>query len=102
MQVRKLCQTVAFLGPATCMLTTSLNPGLPSWAVIAVLTAGLSLGSFALSGLYCTHQDISPKYASVLLVSRQRAVRPASCHPGSCPGCGPTDSRSLPLRGGCS
>ncbi|GAQ92627.1 major facilitator superfamily [Klebsormidium nitens] len=66
-QVRKLCQTIAFLGPATCMLTTSLNPGLPSWAVIAVLTAGLSLGSFALSGLYCTHQDISPKYASVLL-----------------------------------
>jgi ACS family sodium-dependent inorganic phosphate cotransporter len=66
-QVRKLCQTIAFLGPATCMLTTALNPGLPSWAVIAVLTAGLSLGSFALSGLYCTHQDISPKYASVLL-----------------------------------
>jgi hypothetical protein len=50
------------------MLTTSLNPGLPSWAVIAVLTAGLSLGSFGLSGLYCTHQDISPKYASVLSV----------------------------------
>ena len=81
------------------MLTTSLNPGLPSWAVIGVLTAGLSLGSFALAGLYCTHQDISPKYASVLLVSCPHAARPALAGRAACPACGPLKSERLSLRG---
>ncbi|XP_052199349.1 probable anion transporter 6, chloroplastic [Diospyros lotus] len=65
--VRKLCQTVAFLSPATCMILSSLDLGLPPWEVVAILTSGLALSSFALSGLYCTHQDISPEYASILL-----------------------------------
>ncbi|PKA56582.1 putative anion transporter 6, chloroplastic [Apostasia shenzhenica] len=66
-KVRKICQTIAFLSPAFCMTLSSLDLGLPPWEVVGVLTTGLALSSFALSGLYCTHQDISPEYASVLL-----------------------------------
>ncbi|CAI0388784.1 unnamed protein product [Linum tenue] len=47
--------------------TTTVDLGLPPWEVVGILTAGLALSSFALSGLYCTHQDISPEYASILL-----------------------------------
>uniref|UniRef100_A0A5B7BPL6 Major facilitator superfamily (MFS) profile domain-containing protein n=1 Tax=Davidia involucrata TaxID=16924 RepID=A0A5B7BPL6_DAVIN len=65
--VRKICQTIAFLSPATCMILSSLDLGLPPWEIVGILTAGLALSSFALSGLYCTHQDISPEYASILL-----------------------------------
>ncbi|KAM5548051.1 putative anion transporter 6, chloroplastic [Rosa sericea] len=65
--VRKICQTIAFLSPAACMTLSSLDLGLPHWEVVGILTGGLALSSFAISGLYCTHQDISPEYASILL-----------------------------------
>ncbi|GER33689.1 vesicular glutamate transporter 1 [Striga asiatica] len=65
--VRKICQTIAFLSPATCMILSSVDLGLSPWEVVSILTGGLALSSFALSGLYCTHQDMSPEYASVLL-----------------------------------
>nr|XP_043624217.1 probable anion transporter 6, chloroplastic [Erigeron canadensis] len=65
--VRKICQTIAFLSPAACMILSSVDLGLPPWEVVTILTGGLALSSFALSGLYCTHQDISPEYASILL-----------------------------------
>ncbi|XP_011078539.1 probable anion transporter 6, chloroplastic [Sesamum indicum] len=65
--VRKICQTIAFVSPATCMILSSIDLGLSPWEVVAILTGGLALSSFALSGLYCTHQDMSPEYASVLL-----------------------------------
>ncbi|KAK9102079.1 hypothetical protein Sjap_019333 [Stephania japonica] len=66
-RVRKICQTIAFLSPAACMTLSSIDFGFPPWEVVGILSAGLALSSFALSGLYCTHQDISPEYASVLL-----------------------------------
>ncbi|KAJ6958366.1 hypothetical protein NC653_040118 [Populus alba x Populus x berolinensis] len=66
--VRKICQTIAFLSPALCMTLSSVDLGLPPWEIVGILTAGLALSSFALSGLYCTHQDMSPEYASILLV----------------------------------
>ncbi|CAI9100900.1 OLC1v1038090C1 [Oldenlandia corymbosa var. corymbosa] len=66
-KVRKICQAIAFLSPATCMMLSSVDLGLPPWEVVTILTGGLALSSFALSGLYCTHQDISPEYASILL-----------------------------------
>lgn len=62
--VRKLCQNIAFLGPVTCML-----PIMAGWthgnsaADVALLTAGLGLSAFSLAGLFCTHQDMSSKYA---------------------------------------
>lgn len=65
--VRKICQTIAFVAPAICMTLSSVDIGLPPWEIVGILTAGLALSSFALSGLYCTHQDISPEYASILL-----------------------------------
>ncbi|GMN47364.1 hypothetical protein TIFTF001_016543 [Ficus carica] len=65
--VRKICQTIAFLSPAVCMALSSVDLGLPPWEVVGILSGGLALSSFALSGLYCTHQDISPEYASILL-----------------------------------
>lgn len=65
--VRKICQSIAFLSPAICMTLSSLDLGLPPWEIVGILTGGLALSSFALSGLYCTHQDISPEYASLLL-----------------------------------
>ncbi|XP_015879558.3 probable anion transporter 6, chloroplastic isoform X1 [Ziziphus jujuba] len=65
--VRKICQTIAFLSPAVCMTLSSVDLGLPPWEVVGILTCGLALSSFALSGLYCTHQDMSPEYASILL-----------------------------------
>ncbi|KAE7997657.1 hypothetical protein FH972_002272 [Carpinus fangiana] len=65
--VRKICQSIAFLSPAICMTLSSLDLGLPPWEMVGILTGGLALSSFALSGLYCTHQDMSPEYASILL-----------------------------------
>ncbi|TXG61913.1 hypothetical protein EZV62_013276 [Acer yangbiense] len=65
--VRKICQTIGFLSPALCMTLSSVDLGLPPWEIVGILTGGLALSSFALSGLYCTHQDISPQYASILL-----------------------------------
>ncbi|XP_024532841.1 probable anion transporter 6, chloroplastic isoform X1 [Selaginella moellendorffii] len=65
--VRKICQSIAFLSPSASMSIVSLVPSLPPWSVILLLTSGIGLSSFALSGLYCTHQDISRKYAGILL-----------------------------------
>jgi len=65
--VRKVCQSLAFLSPALCMAIACLTPKLNPWVDVAILTTGLGLSSFSLAGLYCTHQDISPKYASILL-----------------------------------
>lgn len=66
-KVRKICQTIAFVSPAAFMMLSSVDLGLPPWEIVAFLTSGLALSSFALSGLYCTHQDISREYASILL-----------------------------------
>jgi ACS family sodium-dependent inorganic phosphate cotransporter len=51
MQVRKICQSIAFLSPAICMTLSSLDLGLPHWEMVGILTGGLALSSFALSGI---------------------------------------------------
>ncbi|CAN6251231.1 unnamed protein product [Urochloa humidicola] len=66
-KVRKICQTISFVSPAIFLMLSSLDLGLPPWEIVAFLTTGLALSNFALSGLYCTHQDISREYASILL-----------------------------------
>eukprot|EP00898_Chlorokybus_atmophyticus_P003947 jgi/Chlat1/4553/Chrsp29S08897 len=66
-KVRKLCQTIAFVAPATCMAIAAYAPDLSPMTVVGVLTTGVAFSSFALAGLFCTHQDISPKYASILV-----------------------------------
>ncbi|KAL4855360.1 putative anion transporter 6 [Chlorella vulgaris] len=63
--VRKAAQSIAFLGPAACLLAASQLEG--SLASVALVTMSLGLASFSLAGLYCNHADLSPRYASVLL-----------------------------------
>lgn len=64
-QVRKLAQCTAFLGPAMCLAGASLTDD--SHLKVALITGGLGLASFSLAGLYCNHADLSPRYAPVLL-----------------------------------
>ena len=66
--VRKVAQTIALCGPASFMALASFQGDDESGLVtVALLTVGLSLSSFSYAGLYCNHQDMSPKYASILL-----------------------------------
>jgi len=84
--VRKLCQGVSFAGPALCMLACAvLTPlaqggagaavgssaaaaaGPATTAIVALLSFAFALGAWARAGLYCNHQDLSPKYAGALL-----------------------------------
>lgn len=71
--VRKSAQAVAFLGPASFMTAACFadNPV----ATVGLLTVGLSLASFSYAGLYCNHQDMSPRYASILLGMTNTMVR---------------------------
>jgi ACS family sodium-dependent inorganic phosphate cotransporter len=64
--VRKLAQSIAFLVPTACLLTAA-NPELDSNVTVALITAALGISSFSLAGLYCSHQDLSPKYSSAML-----------------------------------
>jgi ACS family sodium-dependent inorganic phosphate cotransporter len=78
-RVRKLCQGIAFVGPAACMLAcAALTPaaggapldaggGTAAPLLVLLLSLGFALGAWSRAGLYCNHQDLSPKYASALL-----------------------------------
>lgn len=63
--VRKIMQSIGFLGPAF-FLTQLSKVNTPA---LAVLCMACSQGSdaFSQSGLYSNHQDIGPRYAGVLL-----------------------------------
>lgn len=63
--VRKLMQTVGFLGPAAFLTVVAVtsDPG----AAIAAMTLALGLGSFSQSGVYANVSDVAPTYAGVLL-----------------------------------
>ena len=73
--VRKLSQGIAFVGPAACMAAcAALTPAAPAAAapaqtalLVLLLSLGFALGAWSRAGLYCNHQDLSPKYASALL-----------------------------------
>ena len=47
----------------------ALTAGLSSDALttVALMTLALGTSAFSLAGLYCTHQDLSPKYSSAML-----------------------------------
>ena len=64
-RVRVLAQSTAFLLPAVCLCVAGWLEG--SQAAIIGISAALGLNAFALSGLYCTHQDMSSQYAGPLL-----------------------------------
>jgi len=66
--VRKTAQMIAFLVPSAILLA-ACTPAVASHPdlLVACITLSLGLSSFSLAGLYCTHQDLSPRYASAML-----------------------------------
>ena len=67
--MRKTAQGLALCGPATFMALASFHFGDDESGLltVALITAGVSLSSFSYAGLYCVHQDMSPRFASILL-----------------------------------
>ncbi|XP_057789846.1 sodium-dependent phosphate transport protein 1, chloroplastic-like isoform X1 [Salvia miltiorrhiza] len=63
--VRKMMQTVGFLGPAF-FLTQLSHIDSPAVAVLC-MACSQGLDAFSQSGLYSNHQDIAPRYSGVLL-----------------------------------
>jgi len=70
--VRKMSQGIAFAGPALCMcalavLTPATAGAGPTGLIVGIMSVAFALGAWARAGLYCNHQDLSPKYAAALL-----------------------------------
>jgi len=63
--VRKLMQSIGFLGAATFLAFISGVTTI-GWAILYMCCA-LGLGAFALSGFAVNHLDIGPRYAGILL-----------------------------------
>ncbi|CAL5340020.1 unnamed protein product [Camellia sinensis] len=63
--VRKIMQSIGFLGPAF-FLTQLSHVKTPALAVLCMVCSQGS-DAFSQSGLYSNHQDIGPQYAGVLL-----------------------------------
>jgi len=67
---RKIAQGIAFVGPAVCMIACAfLSPVAIAYKplLLTVLSVAFALSTFSRGGLYCNHQDLSPKYAAALL-----------------------------------
>ncbi|XP_015873810.1 sodium-dependent phosphate transport protein 1, chloroplastic [Ziziphus jujuba] len=64
-RVRKIMQTIGFLGPAF-FLTQLSHVNSPAMAVLC-MACSQGTDAFSQSGLYSNHQDIAPRYAGVLL-----------------------------------
>ncbi|KAL0712391.1 hypothetical protein Bca4012_019369 [Brassica carinata] len=63
--VRKIMQSIGFLGPAF-FLTQLSRVKTPAMAVLC-MACSQGADAFSQSGLYSNHQDIGPRYAGVLL-----------------------------------
>ena len=75
--VRKLCQGIAFVGPALCMIgvamltpasglagtTATAASTTTTTIIVALLSLAFAFGAWSRAGLYCNHQDLSPRYA---------------------------------------
>ena len=85
--VRKLSQTLCFGGGAVCLALVGLvvNSTPPEAVtqttvitVMSLLTVCFGMGAWVRTGLFCGHQDMSPKYASVMLGITNTAAAIAS------------------------
>ncbi|HTO09247.1 MAG TPA: ACS family MFS transporter [Myxococcota bacterium] len=63
--VRKLMQSLAFLGSAAALFAIGQVHGVGP--AIALMCVALGIGSFALSGFASNHLDIAPRYAGALM-----------------------------------
>lgn len=63
--VRKLMQTIGFLGPAFFLSQLSGVTGVVG--AVACMVGSQGLDAFSQAGLYANHSDIGPRYAGVLL-----------------------------------
>ena len=90
-RVRKICQAVSLLGPALCMCilavltpqggvaaAQNLNQALV-WGLVACLSVAFALSAWARAGLYCNHQDMSPKCAACCTASAYLCVCVCVC-----------------------
>jgi len=85
--VRRLSQTLCFGGGAACLtavafVINSTPPEAVTKSTIAIvmtlLTICFGMGAWVRTGLFCGHQDISPKYASIMLGTTNTAAAIAS------------------------
>ena len=64
-RVRKIMQSLGFLGPAFFL---SVLPGVTQpWQAVVCMCCSQGMDAFSQSGLYSNHADIGPRYAGVLL-----------------------------------
>ena len=56
---------LGLLGPAVCLLAITVS-GCRPYLIVFLITLGIGLGSFVLSGFNVTHVDMSPTFAGTL------------------------------------
>ena len=67
--VRKLMQTIAFVGPMSCLAALCWAPqkDLSARAAVALSSGALGFGAFSHSGYWSNVVDLSPRYAGVMI-----------------------------------
>lgn len=63
--VRKIMQTIGFMGPAICL--AQLSQITTTTGAVLCMMGAQGMDAFSQSGLYSNHQDIGPQYAGILL-----------------------------------
>ncbi|CAL1281265.1 unnamed protein product [Larinioides sclopetarius] len=63
--IRKIFNTIGFVGPALCLIAVSFSGCRPT-LIVALLSLGMGLNGFAYSGFIVTHVDMSPDFAGTL------------------------------------
>lgn len=64
-QVRRWTMAVALLGPAAFLALAAIAS--TERQIALALAAALGISRFSLAGLYCVHQDMSPRHAAAVL-----------------------------------
>jgi MFS transporter, ACS family, solute carrier family 17 (sodium-dependent inorganic phosphate cotransporter), other len=92
--VRKFCQGLAFVGPMACMvLVAALTPepgaalagevsSTRTTMIVATMSVAFALSAWARAGLYCNHQDMSPKCAAAETYQYHPQYHPPGCWSG--------------------
>ncbi|XP_066588738.1 putative inorganic phosphate cotransporter isoform X2 [Prorops nasuta] len=65
--VRKICNTMAFWGPAVALLVLGLEPGVKDTIAVAILVVAVALNAGALCGFQINHIDLSPNFSGTMM-----------------------------------